>query len=90
MSKLQRLNGNFSIRKDVSNSSKNSYSKLFEDDLKKVKNPKLSGLKKIIAKKFPERIKTVKTNPVIEKTQAAVNTEIDKFLMKKKIKNEKI
>jgi len=38
-----------------------------------------------LAKKFPERIKTVKTNPVIEKTQAAVNTEIDKFLMKKKI-----
>ena len=37
------------------------------------------------SKKFPERIKTVKTNPVIEKTQAAVNTEIDKFLMKKKI-----
>ncbi|MDD2523669.1 MAG: dTMP kinase [Endomicrobiaceae bacterium] len=38
-----------------------------------------------LAKKFPERIKKVKTNSVIEKTQFLVNTEIDKFFTKKKI-----
>ncbi|MFA7073848.1 MAG: dTMP kinase [Endomicrobiaceae bacterium] len=38
-----------------------------------------------LAKKFPNRIKTVKTNSVIEKTQRDINKEIDKFFIKKKM-----
>lgn len=38
-----------------------------------------------LAKKFPNRIKTVKTNSVIEKTQRDVNKKIDKFFIKKKV-----
>ena len=36
-------------------------------------------------KKYPERIKKIKTNPIIEKTQIEINKEIDKFFKKKKI-----
>ena len=38
-----------------------------------------------LAKKYPNRIKQVKTNEVIEKTQKEINKEIDKFFKKKKI-----
>jgi dTMP kinase len=38
-----------------------------------------------LAKKYPERIKKIKTNPIIEKTQIEINKEIDKFFKKKKI-----
>ena len=38
-----------------------------------------------LAKKYPNRIKKVKTNEVIEKTQKEINKEIDKFFKKKKI-----
>ena len=38
-----------------------------------------------LAKKYPDRIKKIKTNEVIEKTQKDINKEIDKFFKKKKI-----
>ena len=38
-----------------------------------------------LAKKYPNRIKKVKTSEVIEKTQKEINKEIDKFFKKKKI-----
>ena len=38
-----------------------------------------------LAKEYPDRIKKIKTNEVIEKTQKEINKEIDKFFKKKKI-----
>lgn len=38
-----------------------------------------------LAKKYPNRIKKVKTNKIIEKTQKQINIEIDKFFKKKKL-----
>ena len=38
-----------------------------------------------LVKKYPNRIKKVKTSEVIEKTQKEINKEIDKFFKKKKI-----
>jgi dTMP kinase len=38
-----------------------------------------------LSKKYPNRIKKIKTNEVIEKTQREINKEIDKFFKKKKI-----
>ena len=38
-----------------------------------------------LVKKYPNRIKKIKTNEVIEKTQKEINKEIDKFFKKKKI-----
>lgn len=38
-----------------------------------------------LAKKYPDRIKKVKTSEIIEKTQKKINKEIDKFFKKKKI-----
>ena len=38
-----------------------------------------------LAKKYPDRIKKVKTSEIIEKTQKEINKEIDKFFKKKKI-----
>ena len=38
-----------------------------------------------LAKKYPKRIKKIRTNEEIEKTQIEINKEIDKFFKKKNI-----
>lgn len=38
-----------------------------------------------LAKKYPKRIKKIKTSKVIKKTQEQINKEIDKFFKKKKL-----
>lgn len=38
-----------------------------------------------LAKKYPKRIKKIKTSKIIENTQKQINKEIDKFFRKKKI-----
>jgi dTMP kinase len=38
-----------------------------------------------LAKKYPDRIKKIKTSKIIKKTQQQINIEIDKFFKKKKL-----